>query len=171
VYKILDRYHYLLSDLTGKVLPHVFHYNRLKSAFMKTTGSTNITNLDKLKQALQQQPHADDTEPSMHCASKYIFSDQNGSETLQSPQAQFVYVALDHPVDLDRYSPILQHNNGLAARTALSATQQNDLFNALVAAPSGDTQFTLRRVHFKSGHLQVLLSMPLATTCSGIRHS
>ena len=54
IYHILDRTHYMLCTLEGKVIQDVFNFNRLKPAFIKSS-SGNISNLQKLKQKLSTE--------------------------------------------------------------------------------------------------------------------
>ena len=36
VYKIMDRFQYILMDIEGKILNGIFNFNRLKQIFLRT---------------------------------------------------------------------------------------------------------------------------------------
>ena len=47
IHKIIDKFQYILIDHEGKVLIGIFHYNRLKKAFLRSTkGPANTVDPD-----------------------------------------------------------------------------------------------------------------------------
>ena len=51
VYKIIDKFHYILMDIEGKILNSIFHFNHLKQAYLRTTKGP-VNTLADLKQIL-----------------------------------------------------------------------------------------------------------------------
>ena len=163
VHQVLDRTHYILADLEGKLLRDVFNFNRLKPAFMKATDHENITNLQKLKQVLQSKD--DSKSKTANCAFDYTFIDEYDQELPSPDTSDMVFYASTAPVDLAPYKQCLKDNNNFAAPCIISEERQSRLLTALEQAPSSDSVYNIERARFnKTGDLQILLSLPLGNT-------
>lgn len=161
VYQVLDRTHYILADLKGRILKDVFNFNRLKPGFLKTTDHENISNLHKLRQVLKSKDKIE-ASPAVSCTTvDYDFTDEFGKQLPTPQDSEMVYYAQTAPLDLTKYVECLSHNNGFAAPTELSEAHQQRLLQALLNAPSSDAVYSVCKARFKASNLQLLLSLPL----------
>lgn len=161
VNSVLDRTHYVLEDLEGRVLREIFNYNRLKPAFMRATDNHNVSNLQQLRKVLQL---ADSDKKSVvnddaTSSQAYCITDESGV-TVSRP-ADVVYCAQSVPIQLDSFEGTLQHNHGLASPCVLNAKQQRNFVAMIENAPSQNAEYTILRARFKAGTLQLLLSLQL----------
>ncbi len=157
IHQLLDSTHVLLADLKGRILRDVFHFNRLKPAFMRASAGQNITNLQKLKEALQKSDNNND-QCHLTQSNCYSFTDECGSE-INSDDGDFLYSAHADPVDLNNCFQNLSANNGMAATTILDRDRQLRLLHSLQSAPSQDSQYTIEKARFRAGQLIILLSL------------
>ena len=163
IHQVLDSTHVLLVDLKGRILRDVFHINRLKPAFMRATEGKNISNLQKLREALgKQDEKSDSKESDCHVASDdhFQFIDENGFE-MNCTDDDFVFSAQTDPVDLRNHQQNLAVNNGLAAPEPLSHEIQIRLLNRLQQAPLDQASYLVDRAKFQAGQLRLLLSVSL----------
>ncbi|XP_064651976.1 uncharacterized protein LOC135502801 [Lineus longissimus] len=159
IYKCLDRTHYLLSTLDGKLLQDVFNFNRLKPAFIRATSEKeNITNLQKLKDVLKKSDEVTKA-TSVPGNGTPRFMDENG-KALDNIGNHVMHTCKTEPVDLAKHMQFAEVNNGFAAPCELSSAQQGKLLAALENAPS-ESEVSISRARFKAGNLQVLVSIPL----------
>lgn len=168
VHEVLDPTHVLLIDLKGRILRDVFSVNRIKPAFMRTTESRSITNLEKLREALKEN-ELKSQESQCHMSqeeTKFEFIDETG-EKIHSNVDDFVFAAMAQPVDVTSHQQNLVKNNGLAAPVPLSKDQQCRLLERLQKAPSKDEGYSVDKAKFQTGQLRLLLSLPIEHSKEG----
>ena len=163
VHSVLDRTHYLLEDLQGRLLREVFSFNRLKPAFMRAQDKQNISNLQQLRQVLKlEDEKVANTANVAQAARDYQITDERGMP-VEAP-TDIVYLAQSQPVELTSHAENLSHNHSLAVPCPLTDKQQCNLVTALENAPSAQAEYTIVKARFKAGNLQLLLSLPVGTS-------
>lgn len=162
VYQVLDSTHVLLADIKGRVLRDVFHINRIKPAFIRAPDSTNITHLQKLRNALAVKQDTNVCTDQAHITTcnepKSVVVDEHGTK-LEYNESEFCFTAQTNPVDLTHHELNMTANNGLACPTALSLEQQVKLLEKLQTSPMSEAVYTIVRARFRLGSLQLLLAM------------
>ena len=157
IYKCLDRTHYLLQTLDGRLLQDVFNFNRLKPAFIRASSEKeNISNLQKLKEVLNK---ADQNALGVPNKVTPTFTDESGRE-LNCFDNQVMILGNTESVDISGHLANANANNGFAAPCQLNSVQQERLLAALENAPTA-SEVEVTRARFKAGTLQLLVSMPM----------
>ena len=154
---VLDSTHYEIMTLDGKVIQDVFSYNRLKPAFIHSSDERkNITNLDKLRQALNRA----DTRESQNSGQSVHFTDECGKDLGSTciDDQNFLFTEQATPVNVTEHAQLASANNGFAAPTVLSEKQKVRLLQVLESAPAEASELSIVKARFKAGNLQVLLS-------------
>ena len=158
VQEILDRTHYILTTLDGKILHDVFNYNRLKPCFIHASGERhNITNLDKLKEALKK---SDVPQTETANGKSVTFTDEKGQTPPPVTPGQVTMLRQTEPIDLEPYILNMTQNHGLAAPTKLGEKEKEKLLKLLIEAPKNEDKVKLCKARFHFGDLEVLVSIP-----------
>ena len=164
IHSVLDRTHYTLATLEGKLLADVFNYNRLKACFIKPSGQTkHITYINQLREALNN-PVALKDQAKAQPEQTVHFMDENGETLPNITSDQFVFVGITDPVDLTLHVECSSQNRGLAVPSVLSEDKLRQQMMLILEAPSERNHMVIQRARFKGGNLQVLISVERSET-------
>lgn len=159
VHQALDRTHYILADLKGNVIPDIFNFARLKPAYLRATGETNVQHLDHLQSLLRQSIQTE--QPAAH-----QFTDEKGitCEPTSVDGCFCHYPVDDQCYGLDPHISFQAMNEGLLAPSLLTPWQRKKQTALLAHSPAENDMSKMTKARFQHGRLQILLSMPYGST-------
>lgn len=155
IHQVLDRTHFVLATLEGKILNDVFNFNRLKPCLIHASNeSQNISNVQKLKQVLAKDDLPQDNKAERQ---SIRFTDEHGEQLPLFKSEQMVCLRETNPVDFTPYLVHASENHGIAIPKAVSEKEIMCTLDLLNKAPRTD-HFNFLKSRFKAGRLQLLLS-------------